>query len=139
MAINQLVSSGANSLVQAGWTNAQEYASDAFARASQFLNQLQSIAGQLTALPDIGVNVGSPEHTVDPMSLPDPIARPTDLTPAFPEAPAEPTLADVAGLSLPTAPEFSAALPDIDLAIAAPTPLAADLPADPTLADVAIP
>lgn len=131
-------STGAGDLVRDGWSDAQGYATSAFNTAVEYLGELENIGNQLVDIPDVTVDMLPITTPVPNFVIPDAITRP-DLTPQFPNSPTEPTLYDVPALALPNAPEFTAALPDIDLNITPPSPLTEIPPSAPELNAIVLP
>lgn len=128
----------AKELVNAGWNTAQGYASNAFYSAVSFLNDLEGIGNQLVSIPDVTVDVLPVTHSIDDFVMPTAPTAP-NIAANFPNAPADPTLAVVTDLSLPDAPLFNAALPDINLNITPPSALTATIPAAPALNAIVLP
>jgi len=128
----------ANSLVQAGWAQAQTYASTSYSEATSFLGEIENAGNQLLDIPDITVDVLPVSTSITPVTLPDAPVAP-DLNTDFPAAPTEPTLTDVSALTIPDAPVFTADLPDIDLNITPPTALSAIIPTAPELDAIVMP
>lgn len=121
-----------------GYNLSQTFASDAFAAALEFLEDLKNQGLNLAAIPAVDADLGAINASIGAVSLPAPPVEPTGLTPAFPVAPADPVLTAVAGIALPNAPEFTT--PDPVLAtIASPAPFAGVEPTTPTLAALAFP
>lgn len=129
---------GAQALVTAGWTSAQGYASTAFNESLSFLNSLQVAAADLADIGEIPFDVGTATNIITPFVAP--VAPvPDDLTPAFPVAPASPTLGTVTVPTFGEAPVFDGVLPAINTDIAVPAPLDAAIPNAPTLNPIDMP
>ena len=125
-------------LVEDGFTVAQDYATSTFNTATTYLTGLSNYAVNLDAIPTANVAFGAIVATVSAPTIPTAPIEPAGLTPSFPAAPAEPALAGVAALSLADPPEFTAPDPVIDT-ILAPAAFSTAAPEKPTLSAVALP
>lgn len=128
----------APNLVYSGWAVAQNYASDAFNMANDFIAQLSTAANNVIQIPDIDVDVGTPGVVITPFVMPDSPTSP-DLNAQFPVPPSEPTLDAVESLVVPDAPIFDVEAPAVNTDIESPDPLDAALPAEPALDVIAYP
>lgn len=133
------VDNGASGAVSSGFASAQAYASAAFTEATTFLAQLQASASAITNLPLVDATFPTISASVDAFVSPATPARPGDLAMSMPAAPGDPAIANVAPLTVPGAPQFTATLPDINLNIAVPAPLTDTAPAEPSLSAVLVP
>lgn len=129
---------GAQDLVQSGFSTANSYASEAYDKASAFLDDIVGIADNLGQLPPIDVDMQPVFATISPYEAP---VKPdaTTLDPNFAVAPTEPTISDVAPLDIGNAPNFTAVMPAIDTNIPLPADLSATVPTAPDLTPIAIP
>lgn len=132
-----VASNGAQELVSNGFTTAQDFATQAFNNATQFMSELRSTSTQIAALPTITVDLPSLDGQIGDFVAPTQPVRPTaDMN--LPAAPSEPAIGNVSPLTVPDAPDFTAAPPSLNLP-AAPAPLTASLPVAPELHAVTIP
>jgi hypothetical protein len=129
---------GAAEIVTDGFTAAQQYASAAFAEATQFLQGITNVAANLAAIPPISGDLSPITATVDPFVMPATVAPPTGLALNLPAVPTEPTLMPVPVPSFGNAPTFTATLPEIDIPNQ-PAPLNATVPTLPALNPVNVP
>lgn len=125
-------------IVVDGYNLSQAFASDAFAAAVQFLEDLKQQGADLGSIPSVDADLGTINATIGAFSPPALPAEPAGLTPAFPTAPADPVLAPVGALSLPLPPEFTTADPVL-ATIAAPAPFSDAAPTAPALTTLTFP
>lgn len=125
-------------LVTDGWTQAQEYAQEAFDGAQAGIQRLTDAAEAVSSLPTISAPIDPVITEVAAFVMPAAPDAP-DLVPNFPVAPAEPALTGVAPLNIGTVPSFDAAMPSINLDLAPPQALELTYPSAPPIQDVTIP
>src|SRR5580765_4466278 len=83
---------GAAQLVHDGWESAQDYATTAFDRATDFLTDLQGLADDLGNLPDISLDIGAITSTLIPYVAPTIPNEPGNMEINVPDAPIRPDL-----------------------------------------------
>lgn len=131
-------SNGAQELVKAGWTQAQNYATSSFNSAQTFLGQVAGIASGLTSIPDVNAVLSPVSAAVQAYVSPAAPTEPTGLAMNLPATPGAATVTPVSGLDIGAVPEFTAQPPVLPT-VTAPAPFAGGIPARPVTADVAMP
>lgn len=125
-------------IVTEGWTQAQVYASSAFADAQSHIQRLTDVAAAIGDLPAIAAPLDPVTTEVAAFVMPEAPLAP-DLTSNFPTAPLEPTLNAVATLEVGSMPTFDAVAPNIDLDLTPPSAMALTFPAAPAIQDLTVP
>lgn len=115
--------------MQAGYNSAWKYADAAFDNSMYFLESMYNAVDPSTVkdIPKVNLTVSFPDPNLTNIQVPDVPESPTDLSPVIPQVPASPTLSAVAGINLPSTPQFLAEFPTLELP-AVPSPLSATEP-----------